>query len=138
MPEIKGTQTHENLKRAFASESQTNRRYLYFAKIAEIEGHPEIAGVFRDLADSGTGHAHGHLDFLKFVGDPVTGMPMGETEDNLKAALTSERRDAEDIYPQMALTAREEGLPHIANWFETLAQAERAHASRLEERLETI
>ncbi|HND28632.1 MAG TPA: rubrerythrin family protein, partial [Myxococcota bacterium] len=77
MSKLAGTQTHNNLKAAFAGESQANRRYLYFAKIADVEGHPDVAGLFRDTAEGETGHAHGHLDYLKQVGDPATGLPIG-------------------------------------------------------------
>ena len=86
MPNLAGSQTHQNLKDAFAVESQANRRYLYFAKIADVEGEPSVAGLFRDTAEGETGHAHGHLDYLKRVGDPATGLPIGDTEANLKAA----------------------------------------------------
>ena len=85
MSNLNGTKTHENLKAAFAGESQANRRYLYFAKVADIEGYPEIASNFRETAEGETGHAHGHLDYLKEVGDPATGLPIGETIDNLKS-----------------------------------------------------
>ena len=78
---LKGTQTHTNLKEAFAGESQANRRYLYFAKTADVEGQPDIAGLFRDTAEGETGHAHGHLDYLKQVGDPATGEPIGNTRE---------------------------------------------------------
>ena len=54
MPELKGSQTHANLKDAFAGESQANRRYLYFAKVADVEGQPDIAGLFRDTAEGET------------------------------------------------------------------------------------
>ena len=87
MPKLEGTKTHENLKEAFAGESQANRRYLYFAKVADVEGYPEVAGLFKDTADGETGHAHGHLDFLKQVGDPATGQPIGDTLKNLKSAV---------------------------------------------------
>ena len=79
---LEGTQTHENLKAAFAGESQANRRYLYFAKVADVEGYPDIAGNFRDTAEGETGHAHGHLDYMKSTGDPARGMPIGETAEN--------------------------------------------------------
>ena len=90
MSNLNGTKTHENLKDAFAGESQANRRYLYFAKVADIEGYPEIASNFRETAEGETGHAHGHLDYLKEVGDPATGLPIGDTLDNLKAAVAGE------------------------------------------------
>ena len=76
---LDGSQTLENLKAAFAGESQANRRYLYFAKVADVEGYPDIAGNFRDTAEGETGHAHGHLDYIKAVGDPATGLPIGDT-----------------------------------------------------------
>ena len=72
MSTLKGSKTHENLKHAFAGESQANRRYLYFARAADIEGYPEVGGLFRDTSEAETGHAFGHMDFLKTVGDPAT------------------------------------------------------------------
>ena len=117
------TKTYANLKRAFASESQANRRYIYFARQADVEGYPEIAGLFRDTAEGETGHAAGHLDWLKASGDPVTGLPIGTTAKNLAAAIAGETHEFTEVYPQMAQTAREEGLPDIADWFEALARA---------------
>ena len=128
MPSLKGTKTHENLMAAFAGESQANRRYLYFAK--QAEGYPDVAGLFRDTAEGETGHAYGHLDYLKHVGDPATGLPIGETTDNLKAAIAGETHEYTDMYPGMAKAAREEGFTEIADWFETLAKAEKSHAGR--------
>jgi rubrerythrin len=138
MPQLKGTKTHDNLKEAFAGESQANRRYLYFAKIADVEGYPEIAGNFRETAEGETGHAHGHLDYLKQVGDPATDLPIGDTESNLKSAVHGETYEYTEMYPGMAKSAREEGFPEIADWFETLAKAEKSHAGRFEELLESI
>ena len=130
--ELKGSKTHDNLKAAFAGESQANRRYLYFAKVADVEGYPEVAGLFKDTADGETGHAHGHLDFLKQVGDPATGKPIGDTQKNLVAAATGETYEYQTMYPGFAKTAREEGFTEIADWFETLAKAEKSHAGRFE------
>ena len=96
---LNGTKTHENLKAAFAGESQANRRYLYFSKQADIEGYPDVAGLFRDTAEGETGHAHGHLDYLKAVGDPATGLPIGDTQENLKAAIAGETHEYTDMYP---------------------------------------
>ena len=135
---LDGTQTHENLKAAFAGESQANRRYLYFAKVADIEGYPDIAGNFRDTADGETGHAHGHLDYLKPVADPATGLPIGETSENLAAAVAGETYEYTEMYPGMAKTAREEGFEEIADWFETLAKAEKSHAGRFQSLLDSI
>ena len=130
------SKTTQNLKDAFAGESQANRRYLYFAKIADVEGYPEIATNFRATADGETGHAHGHLDYLKPVGDPATGLPIGATEDNLAAAVAGETHEYTDMYPGMASTAREEGYDEIADWFETLAKAEKSHAGRFQSLLD--
>ena len=136
--DLKGTKTHNNLKDAFAGESQANRRYLYFAKVADIEGYPEIAGNFRETADGETGHAHGHLEYLEQVGDPATGLPFGPTEQNLKAAIAGETHEYTDMYPGMAKAAREEGFAEIADWFETLAKAERSHANRYQKALDAL
>src|SRR5208283_1603267 len=138
MAALKGTQTHQNLKDAFAGESQANRRYLYFAKQADIEGYPDTAGLFRDTAEGETGHAHGHLDYLKEVGDPATDLPIGDTASNLEAAIAGETHEYTDMYPGMAKTAREEGFAEIADWFETLAKAERSHANRFTKALDTL
>jgi len=138
MANLNGTKTHQNLKDAFAGESQANRRYLYFAKQADIEGYPDIAGLFRDTAEGETGHAHGHLDYLKAVGDPATGLPIGETPDNLKASVAGETHEYTDMYPGMARTAREEGFKEIADWFETLAKAEKSHAGKFSAGLQTL
>jgi rubrerythrin len=132
MSELNGSKTHENLKAAFAGESQANRRYLYFAKVADVEGYPQVAGNFRDTAEGETGHAHGHLDYLKKVGDPATGLPIGDTSLNLAAAVAGETYEYTDMYPGFAKTAREEGHNEIADWFETLAKAEKSHAGRFQ------
>ena len=87
---LKGSKSLDNLKEAFAGESQANRRYLYFARIADSEGFPDVAGLSKDTADAETGHAFGHLDVLKEVGDPATGEPIGKTEKNLTASIAGE------------------------------------------------
>ena len=133
-----GSKTHQNLKDAFAGESMANRRYLYFARQADVEGLPDIGGLFRDTAEGETGHAHGHLDYLKKAGDPATGLPIGNTKINLKAAIHGETHEYTDMYPGMARTAREEGFDEIADWFETLARAEKSHAGRFQKGLDTI
>jgi len=130
MAALKGSKTEENLKAAFAGESQANRRYLYFASKADVEGYNDVAALFRSTAEGETGHAHGHLEWLEQVGDPATGLPIGSTRNNLKAAVAGETHEYTDMYPGMAKTAREEGHDEIADWFETLAKAERSHANR--------
>jgi rubrerythrin len=135
---LKGTKSLENLKIAFAGESQANRRYLYFARKADIEGYPDIGGLFRDTSEAETGHAFGHLDFLKEVGDPVTGVPIGTTEQNLRSAIEGETYEYTQMYPGFAKVAREEGFQELAEWFETLAKAEKSHAGRFSKGLEKI
>src|SRR6266568_1419252 len=124
MPKLQGTKTHDNLKEAFAGESQANRRYLYFAQKADVEGYPDVAALFRSVAEGETGHAFGHFDFLAEVGDPVTGVAVGPTSDNLKSAIEGETYEYTEMYPGFAKTARDEGFDPIAEWFETLARAE--------------
>ena len=135
---IKGSKSHDNLKEAFAGETQANRRYLYFARVADIEGFPDMAGLFKDTADAETGHAFGHMDFLKEVGDPATGEPFGKTEANLKSAVAGETYEYTQMYPGMAKTARDEGFAEVAEWFETLAKAEKSHAGRFAKGLKQI
>tara|TARA_X000001388_G_scaffold66760_1_gene53712 strand:+ start:894 stop:1313 length:420 start_codon:yes stop_codon:yes gene_type:complete len=135
---LKNSKTEQNLKEAFAGESQANRRYLYFAQKADIEGHNDVASVFRSTAEGETGHAHGHLEYLEEVGDPATGLPIGETTSNLKSAIHGETHEYTDMYPGMARTAREEGFDEIADWFETLAKAEKSHAGKFKRTLENI
>ena len=138
MANLKGSKTEGNLKAAFAGESQANRRYLYFAQKADVEGHNDVAAVFRSTAEGETGHAHGHLEYLEEVGDPATGEPIGATDANLKASIAGETHEYTDMYPGMAKTARSEGFDEIADWFETLAKAEKSHAGRFQKALDTL
>jgi rubrerythrin len=135
---LHGTKTYENLKEAFAGESQANRRYLWFAQKADVEGYPDAAMLFRSVAEGETGHAHGHLEFLAEVGDPVTGEPIGDTADNFKAAITGEIYEYTQMYPGFAKTARDEGHIEVAEWFETLARAEKSHAGRFQQGLDGL
>jgi rubrerythrin len=136
--DLKDSNTLQNLKDAFAGESQANRRYLYFAAKADVEGENDVAAVFRSTAEGETGHAHGHLEYMEAVGDPATGLPIGSTGDNLKAAIAGETHEYTDMYPGMASTARDEGFDEIADWFETLAKAERSHANRFQKALDAM
>jgi rubrerythrin len=138
MPALEGSKTHDNLKEAFAGESQANRRYLYFAQKADVEGYPDIAALFRSVAEGETGHAFGHFDFLREVGDPATGEPVGPTEDNLRSAIAGETYEYTEMYPGFSKTAREEGFEEIAEWLETLARAEKSHAGRFTEGLANV
>ena len=136
MATLKGSKTEQSLKDAFAGESQANRRYLYFAAKADVEGYPDVATVFRSTAEGETGHAHGHLEYLEEVG--ATGLPIGPTGANLKAAIAGETHEYTDMYPGMAKGARDEGFDEIADWFETLAKAERSHANRFQKALNNL
>lgn len=138
MANLKGSKTEANLKAAFAGESQANRRYLYFANKADIEGQNDVAALFRSTAEGETGHAHGHLEYLEAVGDPATGLPIGPSRLNLQAAVAGETHEYTDMYPGMAKAAREEGFDEIADWFETLAKAERSHANRYQKALDAL
>jgi rubrerythrin len=138
MADLKNSKTFENLKEGFAGESQANRRYLYFARQADIEGYPDIAGVFRDTAEGETGHAFGHMEYLAEVGDPATGLPVGDTTTNLQAAIAGETYEYTEMYPGFAKTARQEGFEEIAEWFETLARAEKSHAGRFQKASDSI
>ena len=138
MAALKGSKTAQNLKDAFAGESQANRRYLWFAHKADIEGQPDVAALFRSVAEGETGHAFGHLEFLAAAGDPVTDLPVGDTEDNLRAAIHGETYEYTEMYPGFARTAREEGFVEIAEWFETLARAEKSHAGRFTKGLSEV
>ena len=135
---LKGSKTEDNLKYAFSGESQANRRYLYFAQKADVEGYNDVAAVFRSTAEGETGHAHGHLEFLEDCGDPATGLPMGNTSLNLATAVAGETHEYTDMYPGMARTARDEGFDEIADWYETLAKAERSHAGRFQRALDEL
>jgi len=138
MPGLKGTKTLDHLKEAFAGESQANRRYLYFAQKADVEGYPDVAALFRSVAEGETGHAFGHFDHMASVGDPATGVAVGPTTDNLKSAIEGETYEYTQMYPGFAKTARDEGFGEIAEWFETLARAERSHAGRFAKGLEAV
>lgn len=138
MPDLNASKTLDNLKEAFSGESQANRRYLYFAQKADVEGQNEVSALFRSTAEGETGHAHGHLEYLEAVGDPATNEPIGDTEANLKSAVAGETYEYTDMYPGMSKTARDEGFEEIADWFETLAKAERSHANRFQKALDNL
>ena len=135
---VKGTKTEECLKDAFAGESKANRRYLYFANMADVAGAGDVAAVFRSTAEGETGHAHGHMEYLieGGAGEPGTGMPAKTVTEALEAAISGETHEYTDMYPGMAKTARDEGFDEVADWFETLAKAERSHANKFTKTLE--
>lgn len=135
---LSGTKTLDNLKAAFAGESQANRRYLYFAREADIQGHPDVANIFRETAEGETGHAFGHLDMMRKYGgvDPATDKTISSLEEMLESAIAGETYEYTEMYPGFAKVAREEGFDEIAEWFETLARAEKSHAGRFQKTLD--
>ncbi len=139
MPNLnRGSKTYRNLKDAFEIESEASCKYLYFARQADIEGYPDVGGLFRDRAEVEMDHAHGHLDYLKAVGDPATESPIGSTSKNLGASVAEETYAHTDMYPDMARIARDEGFTDVAEWFETLAKAEKSHARRFQKVLDRL
>ena len=137
---LNGSKTAQHLKDAFAGESMANRRYLYFANMADIEGAPEVASIFRHTAEGETGHAHGHMEYLLKggAGDPATGEQVSSVAEALHSAIEGETHEYTDMYPGMAKDARDEGFDEIADWFETLAKAERSHANKFQKALDTL
>lgn len=138
MAGLAGSRTHENLLKAFAREAEANRRYLWFAEKADVDGFPHIAALFRAVAEGETGHAHGHMEYLSLVADPATGDPIGDTEDNLRSAIAGETWESAEMYPAFARIARDEGFDEIAEWMDSLARAEKGQAERLAQGLEQL
>lgn len=137
-PELRDTRTHANLRAAFAVDAQAVRMWEYFGRIAEIEGFPEVARTFRELAESQAVNAHGHLDFLMGAGEPLVGLPLGETAQNVRAAVAVQQHDAAEVLPDMARTARAEGFMDIASWFDTMVLSRRHHEGRLTDALAAL
>ncbi|MFD3450370.1 rubrerythrin family protein [Microbacteriaceae bacterium 4G12] len=137
---LAGTKTLENLKAAFAGESQANRRYVYFAKQADTEGLADVSKAFDRISHGETAHAFGHFDRLvqHGAGDPVTDLPVGTTANNLKSAIAGEEYEFSEMYPGFAKMAREEGFEDIAEWFEVMAKSEKAHANTFKKILASL
>ncbi len=140
MADLKGTQTAENLRVAFAGESQANRRYLYFADKADLEGAEEVAQLFRSISQGETKHAFGHFDRLRDngEGDPATKLPVATVEQMLESAIAGETYEYTEMYPGFAAKAREEGFSEIGEWMEVMAKAERVHAQRFQKLLDSL
>lgn len=121
MPELKGTKTEQNLKDAFAGESQARNKYTYFASVAKKEGYEKIAAIFLETADNERVHAKLHFRRLDGI---------GTTADNLRVAAAGETDEYTDMYPRMAREAREEGFADIAYQFEAIGKIEKHHQER--------
>ena len=133
MANLKGTKTLENLKTAFAGEAQANRRYLYFSRKADEEGYPEVAALFKGIAEGETAHAFHHFDSMKEMGDPATGASVANVKDMLNYSVLGETYEYTTMYPTFAKVAREEGFEEVAKYFDILTKAEHAHANKFAE-----
>jgi rubrerythrin len=129
MAELKGSKTEQNLKDAFAGESQARNKYTYFASAAKKEGYEQIAALFQETADQEKEHAKLHLKLLEGIGDTLT---------NLKEAAGGENHEWTSMYPRMAKTARQEGFEQIARLFDGLAKIEKEHEERYKRLLENL
>lgn len=138
MKELADSKTIENLRAAFAGESQANRRYTYFSRKADEEGYPEVSTLFRSVAEGETAHALRHFDYMRKVGDPVTKVPVPNVKGMLDSVVKGETYECTAMYPEFAKVAREEGFDEIAKWFETLAKAEKAHAGKFKEAFDKL
>jgi len=121
--------TDNNLKEAFAGESQANRKYLAFAKKADQEGFPQAARLFRAAAEAETVHAHAHLRALKGI---------GSTKDNLLEAVNGETHEFKSMYPPMIETAKAEGNKQAEISFSYANAVEQIHAGLFQKLLDTL
>lgn len=128
--DLAGTKTLENLKAAFAGESQANRRYTLWRRIAELEGAPQsVLDAFDRAATEETAHALGHLAYIAGV---------TSTADNLRAAMSGEDNEAQDMYPGFAETAEAEGFSDIAFYFRSVGRFEAEHRDDYKDALEEL
>ena len=123
------SKTEDNLKAAFAGESQANRKYLAFAKKADQEGLKQVAKLFRAAADAETVHALNHLDVLKGV---------KTTEENLQEAIDGETHEFTEMYPKMIEEAEKEGNQQALIVFNGANAAEKVHADMYTKALESV
>lgn len=135
MNDLAESTTLDNLVDLFAREAQTLIRYWRFASTARHEGFHAAATLFERLAQNQITMVEGHLDFLRNIGDPLSGLPLGPTQDNLRAALAAETESATELYPSVARTAAAQGFASMASWFETMAISKDAIARRIESAL---
>jgi len=123
------SKTEENLKAAFAGESQARNKYTYFAKVARKEGYHYIAKIFEETADNERQHAKDEFKLLNGIGD---------TKANLKAAMEGEDYETSEMYPTMAKEAEEEGNKEAAVLFTQIAKVEAEHRERYKKLLEMV
>lgn len=123
--------TPQNVASLFAREAQTLARYRRFASTARHEGYSSAASLFERLAQNQAIVVEGHLDLLRSYGDPLNGLPLGATRDNLESALAAELEEGRELYPALARAAEAEGFSMLAGWLHTLARTKDYNASRL-------
>ncbi len=139
---IKGTQTEQNLLKAFAGESQAKNRYTFAAKVARKEGYLEIARLFDETALNEEQHAKIFFRFLEGGMVEITAAypagVIGTTAENLKAAADGENEEWTELYPEFARIADEEGFPKVAVAFRMIARVEKEHEERYRGLLERV
>ena len=139
---IKGTRTEQNLLKSFAGESQARNRYTYFASVAKDEGYRQIEAIFQETADQEKEHAKRFFKFLEGGDLEITAAfpagVIGTTAENLKAAADGEHCEAEELYPEFAKVAEEEGFKTIAAAYHNIIKAEQEHERRYLKLLERV
>lgn len=123
------SKTEENLKTAFAGESQARNKYIYFAKVAKNQGHHYIAKIFEETAMNEVQHAKDEFKLLNGIGD---------TAANLKAAIEGEHYETTDMYPTFAEEAKKEGNEEAAKLFTEIGEVEKHHEARYKKLLEML
>ena len=131
---LKGTQTEQNLLKAFAGESQARNRYEFFASVAKKEGYEQIAAIFLETSLQEKEHAKRFFKFLEGGGVEITAMypagKIGTTKENLKAAAEGEHEEWSELYPHFAEIAKQEGFMEVATAFKMIAKVETEHERR--------
>ncbi len=142
MKSVKGTKTEQNLLKAFAGESQAWSRYTFFASAAKKEGFEQIAGVFTMTAAQEKEHAEVFFKYLEGGMLEITAAypagKIGTTKENLTAAAAGEHEEWEELYPEFARIAEEEGFPEIAESFRRILTVEQGHEARYLKLLERV
>lgn len=142
MPSLKGTQTEQNLLKAFAGESQARNRYTYFASKAKKEGYVQISTIFEETANQEKEHAKRFFKFLEGGDLEITAMfpagKIGSTLENLQAAADGEHEEHSMLYPAFARVASEEGFDAIAKVFTAISVAEKQHEKRYRDLAENL
>lgn len=139
---IRGTQTEQNLLKAFAGESQARNRYEFFMRVAQKEGYEQIAAIFQETANQEKEHAKKFFKFLEGGMVQITASypagVIGTTTENLKAAADGEKEEWTDLYPTFAETAKQEGFSEVSVAFKMIAKVEQEHEKRYRKLLKNL